>query len=104
MEADGAGKPKALRVDGGLTVNDWVMQFLADILNVDVERPKVTETTALGAAYLAGLATGYYRSQAAIARQWQRDRLFHPGMPAGDRDQLYAGWRQAVGRVLSHPR
>ena len=104
MEGDGAGKPRSLRVDGGLSVNDWVMQFLADILSLEVERPKVTETTALGAAYLAGLHTGYYGSMAEIAKQWQRDRLFRPDMATADRDRLYGGWRQAVGRVLSHPK
>ena len=104
MEGDGAGKPRSLRVDGGLSVNDWVMQFLADILALEVERPKVTETTALGAAYLAGLHTGYYGSMAEIAKQWQRDRLFRPDMATADRDRLYGGWRQAVGRVLSHPK
>jgi glycerol kinase len=101
MAADGVGAPTALRVDGGLTVNDWVMQFLADILDVPVERPKVTETTALGAAYLAGLATGFYGSRADIARQWQRDKLFRPAMAPERRNALYDGWKQAVARIRS---
>ncbi|HYM30621.1 MAG TPA: glycerol kinase GlpK [Candidatus Cybelea sp.] len=101
MESDGAGRPTALRVDGGLVVNDWAMQFLADILDVPVERPRVTETTALGAAYLAGLATGFYGSQTEIARQWQRDRRFTPDMAHERRETLYRGWQQAVARVRS---
>ena len=101
MAADGVGRPKALRVDGGLTVNDWVLQFLADILELPVERPRVTETTALGAAYLAGLATGFYGSLDTIAGQWQRDKLFQPAMPAERRAALYDGWQKAVARVRS---
>ena len=77
------------------------MQFRADILDVPVERPKVTETTALGAAYLAGLGVGLYRSAADVGSQWQRDRLFEPRLSADRRDSLYAGWREAVKRVRS---
>jgi len=101
MAEDGAARPTALRVDGGMAANDWVMQFLADILDVPVERPKVTETTALGAAYLAGLGVGLYRSAADVGSQWQRDRLFEPRLAADRRDSLYAGWREAVKRVRS---
>jgi glycerol kinase len=99
MAADGAPRPTALRVDGGMTGNDWLMQFLADILDLPVERPVVTETTALGAAYLAGLQAGLFKSIEDIARQWRRDRLFEPRMSTGDRDRLYAGWQDAVRRV-----
>jgi glycerol kinase len=99
MAADGAPKPTALRVDGGMTKNDWLMQFLADMLDLPVERPVVTETTALGAAYLAGLKAGVWRSIDDIAQQWRRDRLFEPKMKAAERDRLYAGWQDAVGRV-----
>ena len=99
MAADGAPKPTALRVDGGMTKNDWLMQFLADILDLPVERPVVTETTALGAAYLAGLRAGLWSSTQDIAKHWQRDRLFEPAMKAGERDRLYAGWKDAVARV-----
>jgi glycerol kinase len=103
MEEDGApvGQkgPTAIRVDGGMAVNDWVMQFLADQLGIAVERPVVTETTALGAAYLAGLGAGVFASTAEIARRWKRDRLFEPRMAAERRAALYAGWRDAVRRV-----
>jgi len=101
MQADGADKPVALRVDGGMTANDWAMQFLADILDVPVERPKILETTALGAAYLAGLGVGLYKSTDDLTSLWQRDRLFEPNMDAARRDRLYAGWRQAVDRILT---
>jgi glycerol kinase len=101
MAADGAAQPVALRVDGGMARNDWLMQMLADILDVPVERPKVTETTALGAAYLAGLSAGIYPSTEAIAKQWQRDKAFTPRLSADRREALYAGWKGAVGRVLS---
>ena len=99
MASDGGEAPSRLRVDGGMVRNDWVMQFLADILNVPVERPVVTETTALGAAACAGLGTGLFASTAEIAGNWQRDRVFSPAMPSDLRDQLYAGWRSAVKRV-----
>ncbi|MGE0121016.1 MAG: glycerol kinase GlpK [Dongiaceae bacterium] len=99
--AGGGTRLTALRVDGGMTGNDWVMQFLADILDLPVERPVVTETTALGAAYLAGLQVGVFTSTDDIARRWQRDRLFEPRMGADQREALYAGWQAAVARVRS---
>lgn len=92
---------RMLRVDGGMAKNDWVMQFLADLLNVPVERPVVTETTALGAAICAGLGTGLYSSLDEVASTWRRDRLFEPAMPEVDREHLYKGWRAAVKRVQS---
>ncbi len=98
-DVDAAGKPSALRVDGGMVANDWVCQFLADILDLPVERPEITETTALGAAYLAGLETGLYASTDAVSQAWRRDRLFEPAMSEDQRNSLYAGWREAVGRV-----
>jgi glycerol kinase len=101
MSADGGTALKALRVDGGMARNDWVMQFLADILDLPVERPVVTETTALGAAYLAGLQAGLFKDTDDIGRHWQRDRLFEPRMKADQREALYAGWREAVRRVRS---
>lgn len=101
MAADGGTRPSALRVDGGMVRNDWLMQFLADILELPVERPIVTETTALGAAYLAGLRTGVYASLDSVAAAWQRERLFEPAMPPADRTRLYDGWRRAVRRVRS---
>lgn len=101
MRQDGAAAPSALRVDGGMVVNNWVMQFLADILGVPVERPEVTETTALGVAYLAGLQLGLYASLDDIARMWHRDRRFEPCMGEAHRARLYDGWLDAVKRVRS---
>ena len=101
MTADGAPSPPALRVDGGMVANDWTMQFLADILDIPVERPVISETTALGAAYLAGLATGYFKDMSDIAGRWRCDKRFEPAMAAAKRDALYAGWREAVERVRS---
>ncbi|MBL3557310.1 MULTISPECIES: glycerol kinase GlpK [Marinobacter] len=98
---DGASL-QTLRVDGGMVVNDWVMQFLADILNVSVDRPRVTETTALGAAYLAGLQTGVYQSLEEIAQLWARERRFEPVMQPALRERLYAGWLDAVERVCNN--
>ncbi|HBT39009.1 MAG: Glycerol kinase [Thermotoga sp. 50_1627] len=90
---------KTLRVDGGASKNNFLMQFQADILNVPVERPKVNETTALGAAYLAGLAVGYWESMQQIESQWQLDRRFVPNMNEKEREELYRGWRKAVERA-----
>ena len=90
-----------LRVDGGMVVNDWLCQFLADMLGRPVERPAVVETTALGAAYLAGLAAGLYGSLDDVAAAWRLDRRFEPAMAPGARDRLLAGWRRAVARVRS---
>ena len=104
MQADGAPAPAALRVDGGLTANNWAMQFLADILDVPVERPTVTETTARGAAYLAGMAAGVYGGMDDIAKQWRLDRRFAPAMATARRDALYDGWTRAVARSLSEGR
>ena len=75
------------------------MQFQADILDVSVVRPQVLETTALGAAYLAGLAVGYWKDSAEIAKQWQVDRVFEPSMPQAQREDLVAGWQKALGRA-----
>lgn len=88
-----------LRVDGGMVGNDWLMQFLSDILDVTVDRPAVTETTALGAAYLAGLQTGLFPSLDAITAQWRRQASFTPSMAAETRHRLYAAWQEAVARV-----
>ena len=84
-----------------MVVNNWVMQFLADILGVPVERPEVTETTALGVAYLAGLQAGLYRDLEEIASHWHRQQRFAPRMAGEHRDKLYAGWLDAVKRVRS---
>lgn len=100
MRAD-AGLPlAALKVDGGASVNDSLMQFQADILPATVRRPVVAETTALGAAYLAGLAVGYWSDLADVAQNWALDREFTPAMPAEERESRYAQWQQAVRRTL----
>jgi len=99
MEADAGIKLKELRVDGGASANDLLMQLQADLLGVAVVRPKVAETTALGAAYLAGLAVGYWKSQADIARQWQVDKKFTPAMTPAARKQIASGWERALGRA-----
>ncbi len=99
MEADSKLKLKTLRVDGGASANNFLMQFQADILNVPVDRPKVTETTALGAAYLAGLAIGYYK-KAEIQKNWQIDRKFKPEMKEPQRKQMYDSWKKAVEKTM----
>ncbi|MBI1841534.1 MAG: glycerol kinase, partial [Verrucomicrobia bacterium] len=99
MEADSGIRLKELRVDGGASRNNLLMQFQADILDVPVVRPRVSETTALGAAYLAGLAVGFWKSRSEIAAQWQADQRFTPGMKAPRRTSLVAGWRKALERA-----
>ncbi|HEY1952946.1 MAG TPA: glycerol kinase GlpK [Gemmatimonadaceae bacterium] len=99
MEADAGIKLKELRVDGGASANDLLMQLQADLLNVPVVRPKVAETTALGAAYLAGLAVGFWKNQADIARQWQVDKRFKPAMKAAARTRMAKGWERALSRA-----
>ena len=101
MEKDGAAHGAAMRVDGGMAANDWLCQFLADILQVPVERPQNLETTALGAAFLAGLATRVWPDLDAVARTWTRRDLFQPVMAASPRRELIDGWRDAVARTLS---
>ena len=101
MVQDGAAQPTALRVDGGMVENNWVLQFLADLLGVAVERPHVTETTALGAAYLAGLRAGIYSDLDSIAGHWQCQQRFQPVMDESHRSKLYGGWLDAVQRVRS---
>jgi glycerol kinase len=101
MEDDGLSLT-ILRVDGGMVANDWFLQFLADILNLRVERPVNVESTVLGAAYLAGLASGLFESLHSVAENWQLDRAFEPSMTAEDREALYAGWLDAVARVRVH--
>jgi glycerol kinase len=102
MRADWpAAGDTVLRVDGGMTANDWVLQGLADTLGAPVDRPKVLETTALGAAWLAGMRAGLYPGPAEFARSWALDRRFEPRMEAGRREEAYAGWRDAVRRTLT---
>ena len=102
MQADMGAKGEAvLRVDGGMSASDWTMQFLADILGAPVDRPTVLETTALGAAWLAGMRAGVYPDQAAFADTWALDQRFEPAMDAPARDARYAVWKDAVRRTLS---
>ena len=100
MSQDGIA-PSTIRVDGGMVANTWFLQFLADILGIQVERPVNVESTVLGAAYLAGLQSGVIDSIGHIADRWQRDRLFDPAMSAEQRERLLAGWATAVARVRS---
>ena len=99
MAADTGTRPTALRVDGGMVVNDWLMQDLSDVLDMPVDRPVVTETTALGAAYLAGLGIGLYRSLDEIAAQWRLQNRFEPALAPAVRARRLSGWTEAVGRV-----
>jgi glycerol kinase len=99
MHASGLGQPAAIKVDGGMVRNDWFCQRLADLTGLPVERPTVTETTALGAAYLAGLSAGVFRDFSDIAKGWALDRRFEPEITAVTRDGLYEGWMKAVARV-----
>ncbi|MCP5174100.1 MAG: glycerol kinase GlpK [Moraxellaceae bacterium] len=103
MKKDGAGKLQTLRVDGGMAVNNWLMQALSDIVGVCVDRPTVTETTALGVAWLAGLQVGKFASLDAIAELWHCEREFNPKMNIDKREQMYAGWLDAVQRVTFKP-
>jgi glycerol kinase len=100
MQRDSGLALNELKVDGGASVNNRLMQFQADLLGTAVRRPRVAETTALGAAYLAGLAVGYWKDEAEIARNWILDREFSPVMPADEREERYARWRKAVERSL----
>jgi glycerol kinase len=92
-----------IRVDGGMSASDWTMQFLADILAAPVDRPAYLETTALGAAYLAGMAAGLYPDPESFAANWSGDRRFEPAMPAAERDRKYRGWQDAMARTLLRP-
>lgn len=96
MEADSGISLKTLRVDGGAVMNNFLMQFQSDILNVPVERPIINETTALGAAYLAGLAVGFWKDRQEISSQWKQDRQFTPTMAQETRETLYNGWKKAI--------
>ena len=101
MSEDGM-QPGIIRVDGGMVANDWFLQFLADMLNISVERPKNVESTVLGAAYLAGLQSGVFQSTEEITDLWARESVFEPKMGADDRASLYAGWQDAVQRVRTN--
>jgi len=99
MERDSGIKLKEIRADGGAVGNDFLMQFQADILGVAVEVPAVTETTSLGAAYLAGLAVGFWESREELRAQWKAARRFEPQMSESERERLYARWLEAVERA-----
>ncbi len=99
MQQDAGIKLKSLRVDGGASANNFLMQFQSDLLGVPVERPKITETTALGAAYLAGLAVGYYKKPN-LLKQVKNDSQFKPKMKTADKDKLYTGWKKAVSLTM----
>ncbi|MCA0980933.1 MULTISPECIES: glycerol kinase GlpK [Exiguobacterium] len=101
MENDSGINLKTLRVDGGAVSNNFLMQFQSDILDVPVERPEVSETTALGAAYLAGLAVGFWKDQAEIKDQWKLDKKFEPNMDESHREALYKGWQHAVEATMA---
>ena len=96
MEADSGNRLAALKVDGGAVANNLLMQFQADLLGVPVDRPQITETTALGAAYLAGLATGVWASKEELKKSWQLDTRFAPSLDQQEADKLYQGWKKAV--------
>src|SRR6185369_10200659 len=100
MIADGGAQPQAIRVDGGMAANDWLCQFLADILEVPVERPRNLETTALGAAFHAGLATGVWAGLEALPDTFAGASRFEPRMDGAERQRLIAGWKDAVRRTL----
>ncbi|MFE7061652.1 glycerol kinase GlpK [Sutcliffiella sp. NPDC057660] len=101
MEQDSGISLKALRVDGGAVKNNFLLQFQSDMLGVDVERTTINETTALGAAYLAGLAVGFWKSEEEIASQWQVERSFEPKMSEGQQMELYDGWKKAIRATMA---
>jgi glycerol kinase len=99
MQADSGASLKELRVDGGAAQNDFLMQFQADMLGCRIVRPVDTETTALGAAYLAGLATGVWKNTAEVEQFWRADKVFEPQMDTTQREELFAGWKKAVAKA-----
>jgi glycerol kinase len=100
MEADSGVKLTALKVDGGMVFNELLMQFQSDILDVPVIRPKVAETTALGAAYAAGLAVGFWKDYSELRANWGKEKEWQPAMDANTRKKLYSGWKKAVTRTF----
>jgi glycerol kinase len=101
MAADAGAPLTALKVDGGMTANELLMQFQADVLDVPVVRPAITETTCLGAAYAAGLAVGFWPDTATLKAQWRQDAEWRPAMAADVRDREYRQWKKAVERTLN---
>jgi glycerol kinase len=102
MARDSATNPSTLRVDGGMSANDWLLQYLADIVGTSVDRPRITETTAVGAAHLAGLQAGIYGSFDDLKQHWHADQRFQPQLQKPERDRLLKGWGKAVSRVREH--
>ncbi len=100
MHKDSGVELKELKVDGGMVVNQMLMQFQADILGVPVVRPKVSETTALGAAYAAGLAVGFWKDESELCANWAMDKTWQPEMDSVKREKLYKGWLKAVERTF----
>jgi len=101
MKAEAGLRVPVLRVDGGGTANRFLMQFQADILGIPIQVSSIAETTALGAAYLAGLATGVWSDTGAISKKWKASGIYQPQMTADRREMLYNGWKLAVKRVLN---
>jgi glycerol kinase len=101
MQSDIGRPPECLRVDGGASKNDFLMQFQSDVLGCPVERPRITEMAALGAAYLAGLGVGFWSSKEELSKQWQVDKVFTPKINLDQRESLYDGWKKAVARSLN---
>jgi glycerol kinase len=99
MNNDGL-KPRIIKVDGGMVKNNWFSQFLSDVLNIKVLRPKVDETTALGAAFMAGLQIGVYKSLKDISKNWKADRVFNPKMKIQHRKNLIKGWKSVIKKTL----
>ena len=99
MNKDGL-KPNVIRVDGGMVKNNWFSQFLSDIINVHVDRSRVKETTALGAAFMAGLKIGVYKSLDDISKNWKVDKRFSPNIKKIERLKLLKGWAQAIKKTL----
>ena len=100
MQRDGAGQLKTIRIDGGMSANDWFCQFLADMLQAEVERPACLETTSMGAAFLAGLAVGVWKDLDEVAATWKRGAVFEPRMDGEQRARMIAGWKDALKRTL----
>ena len=96
----GVAKGGVLRVDGGMSASDWTMQFLSNILNAPVDRPEVLETTAMGAAWLAGMRVGLYPEQSEFAKSWSLEKRFQPDMDDELREQRYKDWKSAVAATL----
>ena len=101
MKNDGI-KPQLIKVDGGMVKNNWFSQFLSDVINIEVHRSQVAETTALGAVFMAGLKIGVFKSLYDISKKWKVNKRFHPKMKSVERTKLINGWSQAIRKTLIH--